>query len=87
MLPWGGMNSELQSEVGRRIRELREATGLSQEEFARRAGFARPFFGRIERGTQNISIETLGRIAVALGVDMGRLVEGLPQQAKRTDGD
>lgn len=72
------MGSALQAEVGRRIRQRREAQGVSQEEFARRAGLARPFFGRIERGSQNISIETLAKIAVALGADMGEILAGLP---------
>lgn len=76
------MDKNLQAEVGRRIRARREAAGISQEEFARVTGLGRSFFGRIERGTQNISLETLGRIAVALPVDLGALLAGLP-----ADGD
>jgi len=72
------MGTDLQAEVGRRIRQRRERTGVSQEEFARRAGLTRPFFGRIERGTQNVSIETLAKIAIGLGIDMGELLAGLP---------
>ncbi|NJR80269.1 helix-turn-helix domain-containing protein [Sphingomonas corticis] len=72
------MKSELQIEVGRRIRARREAAGVSQEEFARRTGLGRSFFGRIERGAQNVSLETLARIAVALPVDLGELLAGLP---------
>nr|WP_239024892.1 helix-turn-helix transcriptional regulator [Sphingomonas corticis] len=73
-----GVKSELQIEVGRRIRARREAAGVSQEEFARRTGLGRSFFGRIERGAQNVSLETLARIAVALPVDLGELLAGLP---------
>jgi transcriptional regulator with XRE-family HTH domain len=36
--------------VGARIRKLREAQGISQEEVARLAGIDRSYYGRIERG-------------------------------------
>jgi transcriptional regulator with XRE-family HTH domain len=35
--------------VGARIRKLREAKGISQEEAARLAGIDRSYYGRIER--------------------------------------
>jgi transcriptional regulator with XRE-family HTH domain len=75
------MGMDLQVAVGGRIRERRKASGLSQEEFARRAGIERSFFARIERGTQNVSLDTLGRIALALQVDLGDLLDGLPPGA------
>jgi DNA-binding XRE family transcriptional regulator len=79
--PWA-MIKELQVEVGMRIRDRRKAIGLSQEDFAREAGLARSFFGRVERGSQNISLDTLARIAVALRADLGELLAGLPDRTK-----
>lgn len=55
-----------------KMRELREKLGLSMEEAARRAGFAsRQRWYEIEAGRgsrTNVKIETLNRIAAALGV-------------------
>ena len=72
------MPSALQLEIGRRIRERRKEAGKSQEGFARDAGVERSFYGKIERGTHNVTLDTLGRIATALDVDLGELLAGLP---------
>jgi len=54
-------------QVGRRVRELRELRGLSQERAARRFGTTMQNFARIERG-QNVTLALLRRVAAALGV-------------------
>jgi transcriptional regulator with XRE-family HTH domain len=53
-----------------KIRKLREAAGLSQEEAAKKAGLSsRQRWYHIEGGVNtNITLETLGQIAKALGV-------------------
>ena len=51
-----------------RIRELREAKGLSQEELAWKAEVNRTSMNHIENGRRNISIETLEKIINALEV-------------------
>ncbi len=48
--------------------------GYSQEEFAYMAGLARTYMGRVERGEQNISIQNLIKIAIALKVEVGELI-------------
>jgi transcriptional regulator with XRE-family HTH domain len=53
--------------VGRRIRDLRQAKGWSQEKLAEEADLDRTYIGRIERGEKNIGVENLVKIAVALG--------------------
>ena len=45
---------------GRRIRELRNARGLSQEELAFQTGFHRTYIGMIERGERNLSLRNKG---------------------------
>jgi transcriptional regulator with XRE-family HTH domain len=55
--------------LGARIRELRVARGLSQEELARRLGSHRELVGRVERGVHQVGIETVNAYARALGVD------------------
>ena len=58
--------------IGERVRELREARGVSsQEKLGELAGdIHRTFIGRVERGETNISIENLEAIAKALDVSL-----------------
>jgi transcriptional regulator with XRE-family HTH domain len=61
--------------LGKRIRELRQHTGLSQERFAARAGLDRTYYAGIERGERNPSVKQLAKIAGALGVPIGTLFD------------
>lgn len=58
---------------GDRVRELRLASGMSQEAFADKCGFARSYMSRIERGRANPSLDAVQALAVALGVKVGEL--------------
>lgn len=58
---------------GRRVRELRKAHGYTQEGFAAASGLDRSYYGRIERGEQNVSLENISAVAGALGVPIGEL--------------
>lgn len=68
--------------IGKQIRMLREAKGHSQEDFAALAKLGRTYYGRVERGEQNISIQNLICIAFALKVEVGELVPLLRQLKK-----
>ena len=59
--------------LGRRIRELRLRTGLSQEKFAAQAGLDRTYDAGIERGERNPSVKQLVKIAEALSVSVREL--------------
>ena len=61
--------------LGRAVRDLREAAGLSQEELGYRSGMHRTYVGGIERGERNPSWMNIVRIAQALSVPPARLVE------------
>lgn len=50
--------------------------GLSQEEFAARCGLHRTYIGGIERGERNPTLTVLGRIARALSIQPGMLLDG-----------
>ena len=54
--------------LGARLRELRLAAGLTQAELARRTGIHRPNIARVEAGRHTPSLETLSRMATAIGV-------------------
>lgn len=59
----------IQEKVGRRIRELRKALGLSQEKLALQSGLDRTYIASVERGKRNISIVNLEKIVLALGTN------------------
>lgn len=69
--------SSLRSRFGHRIRELRLASGLNQEAFADRCGFARTYMSRIETGGANPSLDAIKILADALGVEMAELFANL----------
>jgi XRE family transcriptional regulator, regulator of sulfur utilization len=53
---------------GAAIRSMRSERGLAQEAFAGRAGLDRSYYGAIERGEFNVSLDTIVKIAKALEV-------------------
>ena len=59
--------------LGRRVRDLRKASNLTQENLAERAGISWHFVSSIERGQKGATIETLGAIARALDVSLSEL--------------
>ncbi len=62
---------------GERLRDLRQALGLSQEAFAERCGLDRTYISGIERGKRNVSLQNLQLIAKALKTSLSRLFDGL----------
>lgn len=54
--------------LGKRLRELRLAASLTQAELARRTGIHRPNIARVEAGRHTPSLETISRLASAIGV-------------------
>lgn len=63
--------------VGRAIRVRREALHFSQESFADSIGMHRAYYSAIERGEKNVTLPTLRRITVGLGVTFSELLEGV----------
>jgi transcriptional regulator with XRE-family HTH domain len=51
---------------------------MSQEAFADVLGIHRTYMGGLERGERNITLKTVERIALALGVDPADLLAELP---------
>jgi transcriptional regulator with XRE-family HTH domain len=53
---------------GQNVRRIRTSKKVSQEELAFTCGLHRTYISDIERGTRNISLDNIEKIAVALGV-------------------
>ncbi|HEX9969556.1 MAG TPA: helix-turn-helix transcriptional regulator [Acidimicrobiales bacterium] len=62
---------------GERVRTLRRAAGLSQEQLGQLAGLHRTYVSALELGTRNVGLRGIVRLATALGVDPADLVAGL----------
>jgi transcriptional regulator with XRE-family HTH domain len=60
---------------GERVRALRVEAGMTQEGLAEAAGLHWTYVGQIERGTRNLTLKNVYRLARGLGVPPGRLVE------------
>ncbi len=68
------MEEQPQAALGAALRELRKERGLSQDDFARKAGLHRTFISQTERGVRNVSLSSIVRLANALEVDASQLV-------------
>lgn len=67
------MKRTLRQKFGIRVKELRLASGMSQEAFADKCGFARSYMSRIERGGANPSLDAIETLAGGLRVTVPEL--------------
>ena len=66
--------SPLVKGFAKRLRSLREKSGLSQEELAAKAGLHRTYISLIERAKQSVTLDTMEKLASALGVPVKKLM-------------
>jgi transcriptional regulator with XRE-family HTH domain len=59
--------------LGRRVRQLREANGWTQERLAERADLDRSYIAGIEVGRRNPSLNALEKLSSAFGLDLADL--------------
>ncbi len=64
-------------QFGANLSRLREQAGITQEDLAFRASLHRTEIGLLERGGRIPRIDTLAKLAGALGVEPGALFEGI----------
>lgn len=67
-------------EDGDTVRTLRLKNGWSQTRLAEALGTSQSHVARIERGTENLTIETCRKLAMALGIDLNMLDQVLRRQ-------
>jgi transcriptional regulator with XRE-family HTH domain len=61
--------------MAKRLRQLRDKCRLSQRALAEKAGLSREYLARLETGRQDPTLSTLEKLAKALGVKVGKLLE------------
>lgn len=64
------VSSDARKLFAKKLRQIRQAQGLSQETLADLAGLHRTYVGSIERSERNVSIDNIERLAQALEVDI-----------------
>jgi transcriptional regulator with XRE-family HTH domain len=65
---------DIEQVVGKRIRTIRQARGITQDQLADRTGLNRVHLYRLETGKQSMTLRTLKLIADTLGVRVRDLV-------------
>jgi transcriptional regulator with XRE-family HTH domain len=68
-------DQELLTSFGARIRELRTARGLSQEQLADETGFHRTYIGMVERGERNLSLSNTAVFATFFELNLSELLD------------
>ncbi|RXR30832.1 helix-turn-helix domain-containing protein [Sphingobium fluviale] len=64
----------LRSIVATNVRRYRQARGLSQQDFANEIDMDRTYYGGVERGERNVSIDNIERIAKGLEISPHQLL-------------
>jgi len=75
------VEKESAEDFAARLRELRRQRNLTQAELARLADVSHVHIGRLEKGVSQPTADFIKRLAEALGVLPGYLLDGSQQQA------
>lgn len=77
----------IETYFGQRIKQLREAREISQEEFAYHADLSAQYVSRIERGVHSPSLMVIEKIAKALDMPISELMlhveKSMPGETRR----
>ncbi len=74
-----GAKPDIRERFGDAVRDRRETLGMTQEDLAEKARIHRTYVSDIERGSRNVSLINIERLAAALSISMSGLflaVEG-----------
>ena len=61
--------------IGRKIKNIRESKGLTQQEISDKCNFEKSTVSRIEAGRTNLTVKNLYKLSQALGVKIKELVD------------
>ena len=71
------MAASLKRRFGRRIKELRHKSGLTQVELADKLGLSRSYLADIEAGNRNVGLENLKVLADGFDLNLSELFLGV----------
>ena len=67
--------NQINKKIGQNIRRIREEKGMSQGDIYRKLDMDRAYVSRVESGLTNPTVDTLAKIAWALGVGVEDLIK------------
>ena len=76
MTCWRMERTEFNTNIGKRIRRVREALGMTREQVSEAAGISSQFLFYIETGRKSMSAKTIVNLAKALNVSTDYLLLG-----------
>ncbi len=65
--------ADIRERFGFAVKTRREALGLTQEDLAEKARIHRTYLSDVERGTRNLALVNIERLAAALAMSMAEL--------------
>src|SRR5215469_11763082 len=71
----------IEKRLGLSVKSWRARLKIPQDDLARRAGFHRSYISDIERGSRNVSLKSIEKLADALGVSIFTLFSDLDAKA------
>ena len=71
---------DIRTKIGIRIKELRKAKGLSQEQLALKAEIDRTYMASVENGKRNVAIVNIEKIITALDDSFESFFKGFNNQ-------
>jgi transcriptional regulator with XRE-family HTH domain len=75
---------DIKKKLGLRLKELRSAKGLNQEDLEP-LGFSYRYYGKIERGLANVTLETLVRLCKIFEVGLSDLFLFMDAERKTSE--
>ena len=67
-------------QLGKTVRDRRDELGLTQQQVADKARLNRSYICDVERGTRNVSLEAIAKIAEALELSLADLFSGFTKR-------
>lgn len=69
--------------IGERIKKIRKANNMTQENLAEKLDVSVAFLSRIERGSSHINLKRLAQICEILGVTEGEILNGTSSKSTK----
>ena len=69
------MDMDISKKFGKNFKTIRLKKGMSQGDIAKRLNVGASYISKIERGTQNVSLKGIEKLAKAIGVSAGKLMK------------